>query len=199
MRHIVILILLYATNAFGSNREKLIRKFVEAELKYYPKAHLTDLYKNYIQDAYGPGHLIPDTTSAGSYLDWELQQTDWIDPLPYQALGINNDFYRINLILIKNKAIPRDTLLMGMVASARLARNPDIDSWEKEWAEVFEVINRMKPELTGLKEDEELIEKTLAKGVVVMHHSEHYEKTYHPHYRIIHRSVFERWRGNYFS
>ncbi len=71
-----IMFLVIGLGSFASDREKQIRRFVEEELKYYPEARLTDLYKNYFQDAYGPGHLIPDTIRAGAYLDWELGQPD---------------------------------------------------------------------------------------------------------------------------
>jgi len=171
--------------------------YVEDEFKHYPEAQLTDLYKNLFQDAFGIGHLIPDTTRAGAYLDWELQQLDWTDTLNYQALGIENDFYRVNLRLIKNGAIPRDTLLVAMVKSADLSRNPDIERWKKEWVEVLQIIKEMKPNLPNLESDEKIIAETLSKGDVVMHHSKHYEETYHPHYRIIHKSIFEDWLGKY--
>lgn len=134
------MLFLFEIISFASDREKRIQQFLEDELDHYPEARLTDLYKNYFQDAYGPGHLIPDTTRAGAYLDWELQQPDWVDTLLYQPLGINHDFYRINLVLVKNGTIPRDTLLLGMVKSAGLARKPDIESWKREWTEVLQVI-----------------------------------------------------------
>jgi hypothetical protein len=192
-----ILLLVISLSVLAADREKQIRQFVEDELKHYPTARLTDLYKNYFQDAYGPGHLIPDTTRAGAYIDWELQQPDWTDQLPSQALGANHDFYRINLLLLKNGTIPRDTLLLAMVKSAQQARNPEVEAWRKEWAEVLLVIKQIRPDLPGMKADEKLIAKTLSKGEVVMHHSKHYEKTYHPHYRIIHRSVFSGWKEKY--
>ena len=192
-----ILLLVISVSVFAFDCEKQIRQFIEDELKHYPEAHLTDLYKNYFQDAYGPGHLIPDTTRAGAYIDWELLQLGWTDQLPYQSLGANHDFYRVNLLLLKNGTIPRDTLLLAMVKSAQLARNPDLDEWRKEWAEVLQVIKKMKLNLPGMKADEKLIAKTLSKGEVVMHHSKHYEKKYHPHYRIIHRSVFTGWLEKY--
>ncbi|MGE4587919.1 MAG: hypothetical protein AB7D05_11315 [Mangrovibacterium sp.] len=195
----VFMLFLFEIISFASDREKQIQQFVEDELDHYPEAWLTDLYKNYFQDAYGPGHLIPDTTRAGAYLDWELQQPDWVDTLLYQPLGTNHDFYRINLVLVKNGTIPRDTLLLGMVKSAGLARKPDIESWKREWTEVLQVIKKIKPDLPQLRSDEKLIVRTLAKGEVVMHHSKHYEETYHPHYRIIHRSVFEEWKGKYLN
>lgn len=199
MKHALCLIFLFiGIVSFASDREKQIRRFINDELRYYPEAHLTDLYKNYFQDAYGPGHLIPDTTSAGNYLSWELQQPEWSDSLLYQPLGKNHDFYRINLLLIKNKVIPRDTLLLAMVESVPLARNPEIESWRKEWAEVMQVIKQLNLRLSGMKSEERQIWKNLSKGDVVAHHSKHYEETYHPHYRIVHRSVFERWKGLYF-
>jgi hypothetical protein len=181
----------------ATDRENQIRLFVEEELKQHPEAQLADFYKNLFQDSYGPGHLIPDTTRAGAYLDWELQQLEWTDTIKYQALGTNHDFYRINLMLIKNDIIPRDTLLLAMVKSAKLSRNPDIESWKTEWNEVFQIIKKMKSDLPNLESDEKLISETLFKGKVVMDHSDHYEKTYHPHYRIIHKSVFESWLGKY--
>lgn len=179
------------------DKEKQIVQFINSELHYYPKAQLADLYKNYFQDAYGPAHLIPDTTQAGKYLDWELRQPEWTDTLPYQALGINHDYYRINLLLVKNRTIPRDTLLLAMVESATLARNPDLESWKKEWNEVIAVIKKTKPNLPNMEADEKQINQVFSKGNVVMHHSKSYEETYHPHYRLVHRIVFERWKEKY--
>ncbi len=196
MRIFLCLFLLSGT-LMASDREKQIIQFIDNEFKYYPEAHLADLYKNYFQDAYGPGHIIEDTTQAGKYLDWELRQTDWIDTLSYQALGINHDYYRINLRLVKDGIIPRDTLLQALLKSAKLARNPGLGSWKKEWNEVLALIKKIKPNLPGMEADEKLINQVFSEGDVVMHHSKQYEETYHPHYRIIHRSVFERWKGKY--
>jgi hypothetical protein len=115
----------------------------------------------------------------------------------YQPLGTNHDFYRINLLLIKNHVIPRDSLLLGMVKSVPLARNPDVESWKQEWDEVLVVIKQMNLRLPHMRSDERRIRKNLAKGEVTGHHSKHYEKTYCPHYRIVHRTVFAGWRDKY--
>ena len=40
-----------------------IRAAVENQLKAYPKSTLQDLYKNFFQDYFGPGHIVSDTTS----------------------------------------------------------------------------------------------------------------------------------------
>lgn len=183
----------------ASEQEEKIIQFINLELKHYPEARLTDLYKNYFQDAFGPGHLIPDTTRAGAYLDREIKEAVWKDTLQWQALGIHNNYYRINLLLIRDNIIPRNILLQGMVESAPLARKPDINCWKAEWAEVLMVIKKNYPTLPYLLEDEKTIEALLNKGEVVMHHSQHYGNTYEPHYRIIHRTVFERWISLYFK
>lgn len=194
----MLLFTLFTTVFSSSDQiEERIKKAILAELKYYPEAHLRDIYKNFFQDAYGPGHLIPDTTHAGRYLDTELKEPIE-DTLKYQAIGPNNDYYRINLQLVKDGILPRNVLLEAMVESAKLARNPDIETWKKEWETTLSVINKMDLNLPDFNSDKKSINETLSKGNVVMHHSEHYKNTYKRHYRIVHKSVFQRWKGKYF-
>lgn len=175
-----------------------IRKFVDSELSLYPESRLTDIYKSFFQDAYGPDHLIPDTTRAGIFLSRELAHEDWPDTIRFQKTGVEHDYIRVNLLMVKNGTIPRDTLLLAMVKSAPLARNPDIEDFRKEWQKVLEYIEKKYPDLPGLATDRQTIEETLNAGDVVIHHSEHYNQTYKRRYRIIHHSVFEGWKERYF-
>ncbi len=180
------------------DNENRIERAIQTELKHYPEARLRDIYKNFFQDAFGPGHLIPDTAHAGGYLNYELQQPIG-DTLKWQAVGPANDFYRINLALVKEGVIPRSVLLEAMVESAVLARNPDMETWKKEWQDVMKVIEAMNIEIADFESDKEAIEALLAKDEYVMHHSEHYNKTYNRHYRIVHKTVFNRWKSIYLS
>lgn len=174
-----------------------IEKAIISELKYYPEARLRDIYKNFFQDAFGPGHLIPDTTRAGNYLNYELQQPIG-DTLTWQAIGPENDYYRINLQLVTEGILPRSVLLEAMVESAPLARNPDMETWKKEWETAINVMEKMNLQIPDFENDKKEIEALLERGEYVMHHSEHYNKTYQRHYRIIHKSIFNRWKGVYF-
>jgi hypothetical protein len=174
-----------------------IEKAVINELKHYPEARLRDIYKNFFQDAFGPGHLIPDTTRAGNYLNYELQQPIG-DTLTWQAIGPENDYYRVNLQLVKEGILPRAVLLEAMVESAPLARNPDRRTWKKEWESAMAVIEKMNHHIPDFESDKKAIEELLERGEYVMHHSEFYNETYQRHYRIIHKSVFKRWKGIYF-
>jgi hypothetical protein len=174
-----------------------VSQFVLAELKNYPEARLSDIYKNFFQDSYGPGHLIPDTLEAGRYLDSELQDPLWGDTIKFQELGIHHDFIRINLMLVKNGVIPRSVFLDAMVRSVPTARKPGMETWKKEWLEVVKIVKEIKPDLPGYSQDSLKIDEMLAKGEVVIHHSERFTEKYHPHYRIIHKSFLESWKDSY--
>lgn len=174
-----------------------IEKAIRYEFKYYPEARLKDIYKNFFQDAFGPGFLIPDTTRAGNYLNYALRQP-FGDTLTWQAIGPENDYYRVNLRLVKEGILPRSVLLEAMLESAPLARNPDMETWKKEWEAAMAVIEKMNLQIPDFEKDKKEIEALFSKGEYVIHHSEFYNETYQRHYRIIHKSVFNRWKGVYF-
>ncbi|SHF42010.1 hypothetical protein SAMN05444274_105154 [Mariniphaga anaerophila] len=190
-----VLVSLFVMPEVGQNSK--IEEAVADELKYFPEARLRDIYKNFFQDAFGPGHLIPDTLHAGKYLNYELSQPIG-DTLKWQAIGPANDYYRINLLLVKQGVLPRSVLLEAMVESAVLARKPGIDVWKKEWAVAMDVIQKMNLGLVDFESDKKAIEEILSKGEYVMHHSDYYNETYQRHYRIVHKTVFNRWKGVYF-
>jgi hypothetical protein len=198
MLYLIFLTVINTIISMQGPNENQIKKAILSELKYYPEAHLRDIYKNLFQDAYGPGHLIPDTTHAGKYLNVELQEPIE-DTVIWQAIGPSNDYYRINLQLVKDGILPRDVLLNAMVESAPLARNPGIGQWKKEWQKTLDVIDGLKLQFPNFEKDRQMIDSTLSHGEVTVHHGEHYKKTYKRHYRIIHKSVFRRWKGKYFD
>jgi hypothetical protein len=181
----------------AQEQNRSIETAVLNELKYYPEARLRDIYKNFFQDAFGPAHLIPDTTHAGKYLNYELNQHIG-DTLKWQAIGPANDYYRINLQLVKEGTLPRSVLLDAMVESAQLARNPDIEIWKNEWENAVKVIEKMNLRIPDFEADKKEIREMLSKGEYVMHHSDFYNQAYQRHYRIIHKTIFNRWKGIYF-
>ncbi len=197
MNRFAIYILMAIAAVSCSQPATKTEEFVNAEFATFPESRFVDIYKSFFQDAYGPGHLIPDTTHAGIYLSEELQYENWPDTLLWQATGINHDYYRINLVLVKNGTIPRDTFLLAMLESATLARKPEISDFKNQVEELYKVVQQKYPGLPDLEKDKKAINAQLDKGEVMMHHSEHYLKTYQRRYRIVHRSVFERWQNTY--
>ncbi len=197
MNHFYVWVVLTGMFLSCSKPEDKVDKFVRNEFALFPESHFVDIYKSFFQDAYGPGHIIPDTLHAGKYVDEELLAESWPDTLLWQATGALHDYYRINLVLVKKGIIPRDTLLLAMVRSARLARKPAITGFKKEVDEIYRIVTKIRPGLPDLEKDYQAICEQLDKGEVMMHHSDHYLQTYQRRYRIIHRTVFDAWKNSF--
>ena len=175
--------------AYG--QKKKIRRAVERQMQIYPKSSLRDLYKNFFQDRFGPGHIIGDTTSAGAYLREELASAEKFDGPLYEGTGYIGNFYRVNLSLIKDGVIPYAVFFDAFVRSADDIRPMPVEEWKREWRSINEVISDMDLRLDGYERDSLEIEHLLEQGKYVMHHSRMFTDEYDPHYRIIGKDIFE--------
>ena len=167
-----------------------IRTAVENQLKAYPKSTLQDLYKNFFQDYFGPGHIVSDTTSAGAYLDRELASFEKAGGAYYEPTGYNGNFYRVNLSVVKEGIISRDVFFDAFIRSVSSIQPISIEEWKKEWAMIDSVINKMNLSLANYTEEREKLFSLIAEGKFVMHHSGPFSEAYDPHYRIIGKEIF---------
>ena len=167
-----------------------IRIAVKNQLKVYPKSTLQDLYKNFFQDYFGPGHIVSDTTSAGNYLNRELASFDNATGAYYEPTGFNGNFYRVNLSVIKEGVISRDVFFDAFIRSVSNIQPITQEEWKKEWAQIDSVIHTMNLQLANYNQEREKLFSLLEQGKFVMHHSEQFSKEYDPHYRIIEREIF---------
>lgn len=174
------------------NRRTLaIEQAVRTELQRYPQATLLDLYKFFFQGAFGPGHMIPEAEAARQYLEEELRASASFDTVRSQPVGYERKFYRVNLRLVHEGFINQQKLLDAFVASANEAATPSLEDWRKEWAEILKVIKGMSLTLANFEEDKNAIAQHLAEGKVIGHHSETFERLYHPHYRVVDQKRFQ--------
>ena len=86
--------------------EEAVRVAVSRQMQKYPKSTLKDLYKNFFQDKFGPGHIIGDTASAGNYLRRELASYTECTGDIAEPTGWEGNFLRVNLSVIKNGQLP---------------------------------------------------------------------------------------------
>lgn len=179
------------------NERAVIRESVKDKLETYPASTLRDLYKSYFQDYYGPGHLISDTTRARKYLEYELGMDDYRDTLLLDPTGYEGNFYRVNLLLLKNGVIPKDVFMKYFLESAASVEPLPIPEWREKWEVILGEIDAVASELPGYAADREFIDSLLREGEFVVHHSDLFLETYHPHYRIIHRDIFEDHLSDY--
>ena len=187
----------WGTRTGNRSDRELIGEAIAIQMKDYPQSTLKAVYKHFFQDAFGPGHLMSDADDAqermSNYLrnECELAKTD-VDPSPYFVKsGWHGRFYRVNLSVINEGKVPFDVFLSAFMESAKIFVLPEIEDWSKEWSVIEDVFKEGGYEGSGFSEDSTAIRNLLDNGEYVSHHSEQYEKAYHPHYRLIEKSVFE--------
>ncbi|MDR2497791.1 MAG: hypothetical protein LBD21_11780 [Tannerellaceae bacterium] len=169
-----------------------VGKAVERQLQQYPESRVKDLYKSFFQDKFGPGHLVADTTGAGAYLRRELGSCSCTEGEAFEHTGWEGNFVRVNLSVVKNNLVPYDVFLDAFFRSAQDIKTPSLEEWRKEWAAIEQIIRAKAPSLPDYESDLAEIDRNLAKGIYMGHHSRVYEETYAPHYRILRKDIFEK-------
>ena len=168
-----------------------IKAAVERQLSDYPKSTLQDLYKSFFQDRFGPGHLVNDTSTAGNYLRYELNNSESFNERYYEPTGYENNYYRVNISVLKENKISYQKYFDAFLRSVEKIDLDAISEWKEEWSEIESVINSMNLNLENFEEDLEMIHSVLEQGKYAVHHSEIYNSEYQPHYRIIEKKIFE--------
>ena len=168
-----------------------IKEAVERQLRDYPKSTLQDLYKSFFQDRFGPGHLVNDTSSAGNYLRYELNNSDSFHKMYYEPTGCDTNYYRVNLSVLKGNKISYQKYFDAFLRSVEKIDLDAISEWKDEWSEIESVIISMNLDLENFEEDLKMIHSVLEQGKYAVHHSEIYNSEYQPHYRIIEKTIFE--------
>lgn len=173
------------------SKEQLVRRAVAWQMSEYPQSTLRDLYKNFFQDRFGPGHLLGDTAAAGKYLRSELASAKTFTQAYYEPTGYLGNLYRVNLKVIREGLVPYDVFFDAFVRSMRRTTMMPIDEWKVEWAGIQGVIDAMKLSLPHYDDDKAYIADLLSRDEYVVDHSDAYLQAYDPHYRIIEKYIFE--------
>ena len=174
-----------------SSSVERIKKSVERQLRDYPKSTLQDLYKSFFQDRFGPGHLVNDTSTAGNYLRYELNNSESFHERYYEPTGYENNYYRVNISVLKENKISYQKYFDAFLRSVEKIDLDAISEWKDEWSEIESVIISMNLDLENFEEDLKMIHSVLEQGKYAVHHSEIYNSEYQPHYRIIEKTIFE--------
>ena len=162
---------------------------VTRQLQDFPQTRLQDIYKSFYQSYFGAEHLITDTTSVRAYLQREVVEAaaDSIANPYYEPTGANGAYVRVYLRCITENLITELQLFDAFLRSAQPQQR--MEDWYRLWQE--EIVPAARN--AGLCfSDEELTELTDAsRRNRAVRHSDDYRNAYHPHYRIVERSIFE--------
>lgn len=172
-----------------------IRAAIDSQIQTYPASTLKDIYKNFFQDAFGPGHLMSKSEDAEArmrrYLENECESAKNDDNRcpDYELTGWHGRFYRVNLSVINDGRIPLETFLKAFMQSAAQFTLPKVEDWSREWQVILKEASKL--DLPDFAKDSAAIQNLLDQGQYASHHSKQYNEQYHPHYRLIERGVFE--------
>ena len=177
-----------------------VRDAIEREVRKYPETRVQDVYKSFCQDNLGPGHLIPNPDAARAYLMEELQEYQQdIDSARYDVpaerfvpVGDAGNYVRVDLSVVLDSLIDVETLLNAFVRSANEGKTLSEDAWREKWVSVADIIRKNFSTIPESEHDLAAIDSLMAEGHYILHHSQIFNETYHPHYRIVAREIFER-------
>lgn len=169
-----------------------ISEALDYQMSTYPVSQYRDVYKNFMQDFFGPGHILSDTAKSGKYLRSELMEDGCFGGPLYEKTGYKGNFYRVNLSLVRDGVIPYDVFFNTFVESIQGIVPPSGKEWMSTWNMIDSVITSK-----GLKFiDEDIDRKALSgrfeKGDYVAHHSQRFNDSVKFHYRIISKEKFEK-------
>ena len=186
--HIALLLFIFFCTQ--SNEQK-IGQAVTSLLQRYPSATLQDIYKSFFQDYFGVAHMLAEREKVKAYIEYETNSTTVFDSTLYEPCGWRGNFVRVNLLAIKKGYISSDALTDAFIKSREASCDSVTDEWLNEWQQILAATRRATPAMENLAHDSAHIANNLAEGKYMMHHSRQYNELYHPHYRIIHKSIFE--------
>ena len=188
---LLILALACSFSLFGQSIDTLaMRSAIERQMATYPESTLQDIYKSFYQEHFGPGHIISDTASARRYLMRELSEMGKTQSPYFEPTGSQGDYIRVYLSAVANSLITAEQLLDAFVRNANSRQEPTV-SWMEKWETIVSIIQANKMEIEGFETDLPLLTEA-AQNNQAVHHSRRYNEAYHPHYRIVERSIFER-------
>lgn len=194
---LVFLIMISHFSALAQADSEAVSRAIDYQTKTYPASTLKDIYKSFFQDAFGPGHLMGENMNSVSnaidYLRDECQIVREEASLcpEYEDAGATGRFVRVNLSVITSGKVSFDVYADAFIRSAKSFRLPDIEDWKRRWSEIEEIIHSKGLAFKDMGKDTADINRMLANGRYASHHSRAYEEAYHPHYRLIERSIFE--------
>ena len=187
---LLILALACSFSLFGQSIDTLaLHSAIERQLVTYPESTLQDIYKSFYQEHFGSGHIISDTASARRYLMRELSEMGETQSPYFEPTGCQGDYVRVYLSAVADSRITAEQLLDAFVRSAKSRQKPVV-SWMEKWQAIISIIQANKIELEGFETDLPLLTEA-ARNSQAVHHSRRYNEAYHPHYRIVERSIFE--------
>ena len=190
--HKIFFLLFFFIKISSKSSNEIDLTILREQIENHPNQTLQDVYKSCYQDEYGPGHLISNESSAINSLFQEINsiEKDYNPPTLIEKTGIYGNYLRVDLTLVRDDIVPFFVLFRALTISATIGGQKSDKNWDKIWNEIAQAIIDSDLRFENFEEDLKRLEIISKSDDKVVHHSEMYENTYHPHYRIIEKNVF---------
>lgn len=169
-----------------------MRVAVENTLDRYPAATLQDIYKSMFQDRFGVAHMLSGRDTVRGYIERETSSCEGECSDYFEACGWRGDYLRVDLRAVRDGVLSLDELTDMFIRSAERGIKADsvaLGDWDKEWHTINVVCRDLLMGIDGYQQDSTHLAELIASGRYVVHHSRKYNDAYHPHYRIVHRTM----------
>ena len=162
---------------------------INRQLRAFPHSHLQDIYKSFYQSYFGAEHLITDTVSVRNYLHKEIVEaaTDTVPNPYYEPVGANGEFVRVYLRCVTENLISEQQLMDAFLRSAHPKER--LSAWSELWQD--EIVSAARSAGLDFSQEELDALTEASRQQRAVRHSDCYRNTYHPHYRIVARTIFE--------
>ena len=190
--HKIYFLLFFFIKISSKSSNEIDLTILREQIENHPNQTLQDVYKSCYQDEYGPGHLISNESSAINSLFQEINsiEKDYNPPTLIEKTGIYGNYLRVDLTLVRDGIVPFFVLFRALTISATIGGQKSDKNWDKIWNEIAQAIIDSDLRFENFEEDLKRLEIISKSDDKVVHHSEMYENTYHPHYRIIEKNIF---------
>ena len=171
--------------------ENKIYNLLINEFTRFPKSEAQDYYKLLFQAVYGAEHMIQYYNDCFEMFDKEMSQIEAdINYALYYDISLTFPLIRVNLSRCKAEKIDPHKISKAFFDGAKTVSKFDAIRFENYLnLAVIELIKH--PFNFNEKNLKEFIRKIKKLGFPTVHHSELYNKSYKPHYRVIPLDIWE--------
>ena len=169
-----------------------LKSLLREEFQRRPKATAQDVYKLLYQGEFGVSQILHTPSAAKEYLILEAASQPKTSDVPLiEACSADGKVIRVNLRPFISKNLSLDSLFLCMAESAEQIHGSR-ERMKRIWQHVGELVDRDEAPIP--KSAYEAMCDTLTKySFPAMHHSREYTLAYRPSYRVVLRSVFEKY------
>jgi len=172
----------------------LVLQVLHTEASLHPLARPVDYYKLLLQSVLGPGHIITDVSAASSNIISELGSISKFSPPFIQDIDTGCGFIRLDLGYLLTNCEPTSPAMeiWSMKLANAMSRSAASVAASIAMQDLWQLYLPPIKELVAADASEWHEVASMAAQNAIPSHSQIYKNAYHPHYRVLLLSEFNK-------